>query len=94
MVVPEQLICAVNQMNVQGAPPRTTLYDRQRINQVGIGSVLALARLNRMTDVCSLGLRGDKQRHRRKAGEHSGCLKGSEGRGWALIDADRIRPLK
>jgi len=32
-------------------------------------------------------------RHRRKTGELSGCSR-SDGRGWALVDADRIRPSK
>src|SRR5712691_8548934 len=37
VVVPEQLVCAVDQINVQDMPPRTTLYERWRINQLMIG---------------------------------------------------------
>ena len=34
VVMPEQFVSAVNQINLQGAPPRTTLHDRQRCNQL------------------------------------------------------------
>ncbi len=34
VVMPEQFVSAVDQMNLQGAPPRTTLHEPQRCNQL------------------------------------------------------------
>ena len=33
VVVPEQFVSAVDEMNVQSVPPRTTLYERWRLDQ-------------------------------------------------------------
>jgi hypothetical protein len=42
VVVPEQFVCAVDQINVQGVPPRTTLYEPWRINQPKIGNAYTM----------------------------------------------------